>query len=193
MASLVDFGVPRGGAGILQPKLQFKWEVVFVGIGGGGVNSQPLTLSAKTCSRPNINWEEYTIHRYNTVSYVMGKYSFDELSITFDDDVKNLATNVIQQQITRQQQLIGAGAPWLAHSASGSDYKFGVVCRQLDGNEQSVEEWHYEGCWIKNSNYNDLDYSSSDAATITTSIRFDIVRQVLMNANTSGLALGGTS
>lgn len=190
MATINDFGVPQGGNGLLQPKLSFKWRVTFNGL-GGGINSQPVTLNARTVSRPNIQFEEVAQHRYNGVAYVPGKYSFEDLRLMIEDDLNNLATNVIQQQLNRQQQLIGAGAPWLAHTASASDLKFGLVLTQLDGNEQPVEEWHYEGCWLKNVNYGELDYSASDFVRIDMTIRFDIVRQVLLNSGSSGLSLGG--
>jgi hypothetical protein len=65
-----------------------------------------------------------------------------------------------------------------------------MTIEQLDGNEGVVETWKLEGCWIVSSNYGDLDYSSSEAATIELSIRYDHARQELSGQG-YGTALEG--
>jgi hypothetical protein len=75
-------------------------------------------------------------------------------------------------------------------AATGSDYKFGTILQQLDGNEGIVESWKLEGCWLVSADYGDLDYSSGDAATIALSIRFDHARQELTGQG-YGTALSG--
>lgn len=190
MATSLDFGVPAGISGVLQPKLAHKWQVVFKRF-GSGVDTQPLTSQVITCTRPNINWEEVTMHRYNGQAYAMSKYTFEPMRMTVEDDLNSLASNAIQQQSTRQQQLIGTGAPYLATAASGSEYKFGVVLQQLNGNDVVIEEWLYEGCWIKGCDYGEGDYSSSEAMKIVMEIRFDMVRQSIKQSGSSGLATGG--
>lgn len=192
MATSLDFGMPAGISGVLQPKLAHKWQVVFKGF-GGGVDTQPLTSQLVTCSRPNINWEEVTMHRYNGQAYAMSKYSFEAAKLTVEDDLNSIASNAIQQQINRQQQLIGSGAPYLATAAAGSEYKFGMVLQQLNGNDVIIEEWAYEGCWIKQASYGEADYASNDALKISLDIRFDMVRQIIKQTGSTGLATGGVA
>jgi hypothetical protein len=36
-----------------------------------------------------------------------------------------------------------------------------------------LETWELYGCFLTNVNYNDADYSSNDAMTITVSVRYD--------------------
>lgn len=192
MATSLDFGMPAGISGVLQPKLAHKWQVVFKGF-GNGVETQHLTSQVITCSRPNINWEEVTMHRYNGQAYAMSKYAFDAARMTVEDDLNSLASNAIQQQLTRQQHLIGSGAPFLATAASGSEYKFGMVLQQLNGNDTIIEEWAYEGCWIKGSDYGEGDYSSTEAMKITLEIRFDMVRQSIKQTGSTGVATGGVA
>lgn len=192
MATSLDFGMPAGISGVLQPKLAHKWQVVFKGF-GGGVDTQPLTSQLVTCSRPNINWEEVTMHRYNGQAYAMSKYSFEAAKLTVEDDLNSIASNAIQQQINRQQKLIGSGAPYLATAAAGSEYKFGMVLQQLNGNDVIIEEWAYEGCWIKQAGYGEADYASNDALKISLDIRFDMVRQIIKQTGSKGLATGGVA
>ena len=123
----------------------------------------------------------------------MSKYAFDAARMSVEDDLNSLASNAIQQQITRQQQLIGSGAPFLATAASGSEYKFGMVLQQLNGNDTVIEEWAYEGCWIKGSDYGEGDYSSTEAMKITLEIRYDMVRQSIKQTGSTGLATGGVA
>ena len=78
-----------------------------------------------------------------------------------------------------------------ASAHAGVDYKFRTRLEILDGgngsqNLASLEEWEVVGCYIENVNYNDLNYASSEPASITLSIRFD-------NAVQTSVTPGGTS
>lgn len=194
MGTLSQMGIPGAGFGILHPKQKHRWQVTFVGLARlvPGVSSRELTRQATTITRPNLSFEEVPIHRYNSTAYVAGKHTWDPISLTLEDDITGLASAAVQGQLETQQRLIGGDLPgdWLNAGATGSDYKFGTILQQLDGNEGVVEEWRLEGCWIVSSDYGDLDYSASDAATITLSIRYDHARQEL-SGDGYGTALNG--
>lgn len=194
MATLSQMGIPGAGFGILQPKQKYKWQVTFIGLARlvPGASSRELTRQATTVTRPNLTFEEIPIHRYNTVAYAAGKHTWDPISLTLEDDITGLASFAVQGQLETQQRLIGADLPssYLNSAATGSDYKFGTIIEQLDGNEGVVERWKMEGCFILSADYGDLDYSASDAATITIQIRYDHARQELTGAG-YGTALNG--
>lgn len=195
MATLSQFGIPGAGFGILQPKLRYRWQVTFVGLGRlvPAASSREITRQATNINRPNITWEEVTIHRYNTTSYVAGKHSWQTIDFTVEDDLTGLASQAIQAQVETQTRIIGADLPanWLNSAASGSDYKFGTILQQLDGNEGVVETWKLEGCFFTAVNYNDLDYSDgSGAVNINVTMRYDHARQELTGQG-YGTALAG--
>ena len=194
MATLSQVGIPGAGFGILHPKLKNRWQVTFVNLArlAPGASSRELTRQATNVSRPNLTFESIEIHRYNTTAYVAGKHSWAELSMTIEDDITGLASNAITGQLETQQRLIGADLPgqWLNSAATGSDYKFGTIIQQLDGNEGVVETWKLEGCFILSADFGDLDYNASEASTITLSIRFDHARHELTGAG-YGTALSG--
>lgn len=191
MATINDIGIPGVGTGILQPKLKNRWRVTFANI-GGGTPSNPLSLQAITTNRPTLTFEEVPLHRYNSVAYVAGKHSWNDLSITVQDDVTGSASQVIQNQLQKQQWLIGAEGQWLAANPEGSGYKFVTILDMLDGNEQVIEKWTVEGCWIKEANYGDLDYGTSEAVIITLSVRYDHARQDIGGYNYGqGVGTGG--
>lgn len=194
MATLSQMGIPGAGFGILHPKQKHRWQVTFVGLARlvPGANAREITRQATTITRPNLSFEEVPIHRYNSVAYVAGKHTWEPISLTIEDDITGLASLAVQGQLETQQRLIGADLPgeWLNAAATGSDYKFGTILEALDGNEGVVERWKIEGCFIQSADYGDLDYSASDAATITMQIRYDHARQELTGQG-YGTALNG--
>ena len=191
MATINDIGIPGVGTGILQPKQKHRWRVTFANL-GGGTDSQPLSMQAVTVSRPSVSFDEVPLDRYVSRAFVAGKYTWEEMALSVEDDVTGTAGRVIQEQMQKQQWLIGAEGPWLAAAGEGSLYKFVTYLDMMDGNEQVVEKWTVEGCWIKSANWNDLDYSASDAVKIDLSIRFDHARQDIGGYNQGqGVALGG--
>lgn len=191
MATINDFGIPGIGSGILQPKLRNRWRVTFSNM-GGGIDSQPLSMQAINVTRPVLTFDEVELHRYNSRSWIAGKHNWEMTTITFEDDVTSGASQVIQDQLQAQQWLIGAEGQWLAARGEGSLYKFVTTYDLLDGNEQVIEEWILEGCWIQNVDYTNLDYATSEAVQITLAVRFDHARQLLGGYDQGqGVATGG--
>jgi hypothetical protein len=191
MATISDLGIPGVGTGILHPKLKNLWRVTFANM-GGGVDSQPLSLQAVSITRPTLTFDEVELHRYNSRSWVAGKHTFEPLTITFEDDVTGSASKVIQEQLQKQQWLIGAEGPFLGKGQEGSLYKFVVYLDMLDGREQVIEKWICEGAWLVNVDYTELDYSDGSAVQITTSVRYDHARQEIGGYSAGeGVATGG--
>lgn len=191
MATINDIGIPGVGSGILQPKLNNRWRITFSNM-GGGVDSQPLSMQAVTVTRPVLNFEEVPLHRYNSVAWVAGKHNFEPMTLTVEDDVTGTGSRVIQDQIQGQQWLIGSEGQWLAARGEGSLYKFVTTLDMLDGNEQVIEQWFVEGCWIQNVDYSELDYSGSEPVKITMMIRYDHARQLIGGYDQGqGVATGG--
>jgi len=194
MATIRDFGIPGFSPGYLQPKLKHRWRVTFSKL-GLPENSTGVSIQAVTFTRPQISFAEVNIHRYVTRAWVAGKYDWQPATLACEDDITSQASRAIQGQVNRQQQIIGAGAPWLAAAPEGADYKFATAVDMLDGNTGILETWYLEGCWFQDVNWTDLAYDSSDAVKIEMKIRFDHAKQVIPNYQSpgQGSALGGDS
>lgn len=198
MGTITDMGIPGIGSGILAPKLQNRWRATFIGMGGsqGASNPANLSMQAINISRPNLSFEEIKLDRYNSTAYVAGKHSWDPMSLTVQDDVTGLASQIIQDQLQLQQYLIGAQGPWMGAGSTASSYKFATKLEMLDGHGTGtqgsgvIETWLLQGCYLASVNWNTLDYSASDAVTIELSVRFDNAVQTL-NGTGYGTALGG--
>lgn len=192
MATINDIEIPGIGPGVLQPKLQHKWRVRFTGI-GNGPTGQPVSLQATTVERPKLSYDEVELHRYNSKIWVAGKHTFEPVTLTVEDDISGTASKVVQEQLQKQQYLIGAEGQYLASAAEGSLYKFATYLDHLDGNDQVVEEWALEGSWVQNVDWGSLDYSSSEAVLITLTLRYDHAIQKQLSYSGPGAALGGGS
>lgn len=191
MSTINDFGIPGVGSGILHPKHKNRWRVTFANM-GGGADSQPVSMQAVTVTRPKVSFEEIELHRYNSRAWVAGKHNWEAMQLTIEDDVTSTASSVVQAQLQKQQWLIGAEGQWLAAAGEGSLYKFVTYLDMLDGNDQVIEKWTVEGCFIQNADYGDLDYGANDKVVITLTLRFDHARQTLGGYNQGqGVATGG--
>lgn len=191
MATINDFGIPGIGSGILHPKQKNRWRITFANM-GGGTDSQPVSMQAITVSRPRLTMNEIELHRYNSVAWAAAKHSWEPMSLAVQDDVTGTASTVIQAQLQKQQWLIGSEGQFLATSGEASLYKFVTYLDQLDGNDQVIEKWTVEGCWIREANWGDLDYQSGDAVQIDLTIRFDHARQSIGGYKQGpGIATGG--
>lgn len=191
MSTINDFGIPGVGSGILHPKHKDRWRVTFAGL-GGGTNSQPISMQAKSITRPKLSFEEIELQRYNSRAWVAGKHNWDPLELVVEDDVTSSASAAIQAQLQMQQWLIGAEGQWLAAAGEGSIYKFVTYLDMLDGNDQVIEKWTVEGCWLMSTDFGPVDYTVNEAVTITMSMRFDHARQLLGGyTQGQGIATGG--
>ncbi len=191
MSTINDIGIPGVGTGILQPKQANKWRITFQNL-GAGTDSQPISMQAVTVNRPTVQFNKVELHRYNSVSYIAGKHKWDPVELVIEDDVTGSASSAIHLQLQTQQWLIGSEGQWLATAGEGSIYKFATKLDMLDGNDQVIEQWTLEGCWLENVKYGDLDYASSDAVKISMTISYDHARQFVGGyLRGPGIATGG--
>jgi hypothetical protein len=195
MALIIDMGVTPNAGGIIMPLLKNKWKVEFFNIGGTRVQpastqADVLTLQAITGDRPKLSFEEIELHRYNSRAWVAGKHSWDPVSFTFEADMSGMVAGVLQDQLEKQQALIARGqGPVMNTAASGQQYKFSMLVSMLDGNITPLEIWAYEGVWIQQIDYGDLDYAASEAVKLPVTFRFDHARQIILGQ--TGKATGG--
>lgn len=197
MALIIDMGVTSDAGGIIHPKLKNKWRVNFHGIGGGrgdtgSTRSDVLTLQAITGDRPKLEFEEIQLDRYNSRAWIAGKHMWQPANFTFEDDIGGRVTAIFQEQIEKQQALISVGAGRVLNTAlSGQEYKFAMTVEMLDGDVNPLQIWAYEGVFLQNIDYTDLDYAASESVKITCAFRFDHARELVVGID--GRATGGVA
>ena len=172
--TLNNFGVPTDsgsavGTGILQPKLNYRFRVVVAGFGGIGTSSQEFTRQVMNVSRPKVSHESIPLDSYNSRMYVMGKHTWEPITITLRDDIANNLTKLVGRQVQSQLDHRNQKGP-----SAGTNYKFSTLIQILDGNSgDPTETWQLEGCFITNADYSQTDYAVSDPVTITVTLQYD--------------------
>ena len=158
--------------GLLMPKLKYRFRVVFENFGVATPRTE-LTKQVIDFTRPSVTFDEIPIEIYNSRIYLAGKHTWEMLTVNLRDDASGEVARLVGEQLQKQLDFNE-----MASAASGIDYKFLTKCEILDGGNGAsqptvLETWEIYGCYLNQVNYNDLNYGSSEAVTMTLQIRFD--------------------
>jgi hypothetical protein len=189
MANLAKFGIPLDGnkLGILHPKQKYRFRVVWQNFGENN-GLREMTAQVVTCTRPKVSFGRVELHSYNSVGLIAGKRSpFDAIEITLRDDITNAVISSVGAQIQKQMNHYEQTS-----AVAGINYKFSMEIHSLDGtNNDQLESWVLDGCWIENAAYGDGDYASGDPNIVTLSIAFDNATNVSGPNTNDGTTVGG--
>lgn len=188
MANLAKFGVRLDGEalGILQPKQKYRFRVVWQNFGENNGLRQ-MTANVMTCTRPKVTYDEVRLDSYNSVAWIQGKHIFDPVEIKLRDDITNSVISSVGAQIQKQMNHFEQTS-----AVAGINYKFSMEIHSLDGtNNDQLESWQLDGCWITSATYGDGDYASGDPQEVTLSIRFDNAVNLAGPNTNDGTTVGG--
>jgi hypothetical protein len=175
LTSLNRISVPPAGAGsntnLLMPKLKYRFRVILLGFGVEA--STELTKQVSDVTRPNVSFEEMEIPIYNSKVYLAGKHTWETITLNLRDDASGNVTKLVGQQIQKQFDFLEQ-----ASARSGIDYKFQTNIEILDGGNGSIEatvleKWELYGCFVTSADYGEMNYGTSEPATVALTIRYD--------------------
>lgn len=181
--------------GLLMPKLQYRFRALFLNFGTGG-STQELTKQVIDIARPSVSFTEIPIDIYNSKIYLAGKHEWTTTTINMRDDAGGNVSKLVGQQIQKQMDFVEQ-----ASAATAQDYKFQLNYEVLDGGNglmtpTVLETWELYGCFIQTVNYNNMNYSTNEAATISLTVRYDNAVQSPLTSGIGtsvGRAFGGTA
>jgi len=196
IASLNKFTVPlatnqsASTQGLLMPKLKYRFRAVFENF-GVSTDRVELTKQVATISRPNLNFNPFTIDIYNSKVNLVGKPSWEPVNITLRDDAGGNVSKLVGEQIQKQFDFAEQSS-----ASSGIDYKFILKFEMLDGGNGAnaptvLETWELYGALVQTVNYGDMDYSSNEPATIALTVMYDNAVQAPVGTGI-GTAVGRT-
>jgi hypothetical protein len=176
--------------GLLMPKLKYRFRVTFENFGVSTPRTE-LTKQVIDFARPTATFEEITIDLYNSKMYLAGKASWETITINLRDDAGGQVQRLVGEQLQKQMDFMEQ-----ASASSGIDYKFVTKCEILDGGNglstpTVLETWEMYGCFLTSANYNDLNYGTSEAVTISLTMRFDNALQTPLGSGV-GTPVGRT-
>ena len=162
--------------GLLMPKLKYRFRVIFENFGVSTPRTE-LTKQVMDFTRPQVDFADIDVPIYNSTVRLAGKYTWSDLTCQIRDDAGGNVSRLVGEQLQKQLDFTE-----MASAAAGIDYKFLTRFEILDGGNGAgepvvLENWEIYGCYLKSVNYNNMDYGTSEVATISMTIRFDNASQ----------------
>lgn len=202
IASLANFTVPLASdqsatsQGMLMPKLKYRFRLSFENFGVSTPTTE-LTKQVISAARPNVQFEDQTIHIYNSQIHYAGKPKWQTITVKLRDDATGQVSKLVGEQMQKQFDFYEQSS-----AASGLDYKFTLRIEMLDGGNGAsapsiLESWECYGVYVSQVNYESLDYSQQGPAEITLTLQMDNAVQTpsgsgLGSASSIRPAVGGT-
>lgn len=175
--------------GLLMPKLSYRFRILFENLGVSTLTTE-LTKQVVDFTRPSVTFETITLPIYNSIVYLAGKPSWNEITINVRDDATGEVAKLVGEQIQKQFDFSEQ-----ASAASGSDYKFKTVCQVLDGargvsSPNILESWELYGCYIVTANYGNLAYGENNPLQIALTMRYDNAVQTPLDGQGPAYGIG---
>jgi hypothetical protein len=128
-----------------------------------GINEWYVTST----SRPSAKINSVEIPFMNTSTYVAGRFTWEEMRVTFKDPIGPSAAQALMEWFRLHAESVTGR---MGYAAS---YKKDVELELLDPTGVVVEKWILQGCFLTSLNFKDLDYSRDEITTIDASLRMD--------------------
>jgi hypothetical protein len=144
-----------------EPKRENRWILRFPS--SLGINEWYV----ETTSRPKLQIGSTEIQFLNTSTYVAGRFTWQELPVTFRDPIGPSASQAVMEWI----RLCAESVTGRMGYAAG--YKKNVDLEMLDPTGVVVEKWIMYGTFLTDVNFNALSYSQDALATISATLRMD--------------------
>jgi len=142
-----------------EPKRKFRWVFAIEGIDA---------FLIKTAARPGFSIAETPIKFINSIRYLAGRLTFDEISVTLHDPIAPSGAQQVMEWIRTHYESVSGRAGY------ADFYKRDCQLKLLDPVGTVVELWDIKGCWLKTAKYGDLSYDDEGTMLeVALSIRFD--------------------
>ena len=128
-----------------------------------GINEWYVTSSA----RPSAKINSVEIPFLNTSTYVAGRFTWNEIKVTFKDPIGPSASQALMEWFRLHAESVTGRMGYAA------GYKKDVYLEMLDPTGVVVEKWLLQDCFITDLNFGDLAYDQDAIANIDCSLRMD--------------------
>ena len=159
--------------GLLMPKLQYRFRITFLGFGAVGSVTTELTKQVVDVTRPQVTFQNIVLDVYNSKVNIAGKHEWATMTVNLRDDASGNVQKLVGEQIQKQFDFFEQ-----ASAVSGQDYKFTTFIEVLDGGNGSqtpgvLETFECYGCYLEGTNYNSMNYTTSEPVTVSLTVRYD--------------------
>ena len=166
---------PMGIGVIGQPdivfKRKFRWTFEIFGFCGNENNQIPEHF-VKLASRPNLSIEETEINHLNAKTWIPGKASWETITVTYIDVAHEEMTTLWNWLAT----VYDFTDPIQLRQGNKRNWDATGVLNLYDGCGTLLEGWQMQHAWPTAINFGEMDYSSSEEATIELTLRYSDVK-----------------
>jgi hypothetical protein len=121
----------------------------------------------QSANRPSINQTSTEIQFLNTSTYVVGRYTWDNISITLRDPIAPSASQALMEWIRLCSESVTGRQGYAA------GYKRDLELEMLDPTGVCVQKWILKNAWISTCNFGTLGYTDDGLADITANLVID--------------------
>lgn len=120
-----------------------------------------------SASRPSIDQKSVEIPFLNTSTYVVGRYNWRTLNLTFKDPITPSASQALMEWIRLSSESVTGRQGYAA------GYKRDLELEMLDPTGVCVQKWILKNAWISVCDFGTLGYADDALADITATIVID--------------------
>jgi hypothetical protein len=160
-------GIGKLGDSKIIIKRKFRWTL--------GIETPLGKIPESYCkvaSRPNLEIDETEINFLNATTWIPGKGKWQPLSVTYIDIAKDDLMPLYDWVTSLYDFSSSEGAEVALKNTEKEGWNATATLKMFDGCGNQLEMWQLKSCWPQSINFGDLDYSSSDEATIELSLRY---------------------
>ena len=121
----------------------------------------------KTASRPKYTSEETEIQFLNTSTFVVGRFTWETMDVTFRDPIGPSAAQAIMEWVRLHSESVTGRQGYAA------GYKKDVELELLDPTGVVIEKWVLKNTFLTKVDFQGLSYSEDGLVTIQASLRPD--------------------
>jgi len=121
----------------------------------------------QSAARPTITQNETEIQFLNTSTWVVGRFIWEPIDVTFRDAIGPSTAQAIMEWVRLHSESVTGRQGYAA------GYKKDIEIEMLDPTGVVVEKWVLQGTMITSANFGDLSMDDDSIADVTTNLRFD--------------------
>jgi hypothetical protein len=121
----------------------------------------------ESTARPHITINPTEIQFLNTSTFVAGRFNWQTIPVVFRDPIGPSAAQALMEWVRLHAESVTGRMGYAA------GYKKDIDLEMLDPTGVVVEKWILYGTFLTDVNFNSLNYSQDQLATISATLRMD--------------------
>ena len=123
--------------------------------------------TVESAKRPSITQNAVEIPFLNTSTWVLGRYTWDDINVTLRDMIGPSTAQAVMEWLRLHSESVTGRQGYAA------GYKRDLELEMLDPTGVCVQKWVLKNAWISTCNFGSLDYGDDALADITANLVID--------------------